>query len=78
MATLNTVSVIWLESRSQWVAKSTEYYKRESFEVSGASRLGKSEARKAWKRNYDKRIAAMDAETGRKEWKVKLGDALPW
>ena len=30
-----------------------------TFKVVGYSRLGKSEARKAWKKNYDKKIVSM-------------------
>ena len=61
----DSITANWLESRHQWVAKSREYYKGETFDCSGSSKLGKTEARKAWKRNYDKHIAA-------KNWILKL------
>lgn len=77
MATMSTVSVTWLESRKQWVAKSTEYYKGETIKVTGASKVSKAEAKKAWKRNFDKCIAKMDADTDHKAWKIKLRVALP-
>lgn len=77
MATMSTVSVTWLESRKQWTAKSTEYYGGETFKVVGVSKVSKAEARKAWKRNFDKRIAAINAAADRKAWKIKLSVALP-
>lgn len=76
MATMQTVPVKWLESRHQWVAKSTEHYKGKTFKVAGYSRLGKSEARKAWKRNCEKKTVAIDAAEDRKDNKVKMGKAL--
>ena len=76
MATITNVPVMWLESRSQWVAKSTEYYKGETFLVSGSSRLGKTQARNAWKRNLDKRIAAIDRKEDNAAGRVKLEKAI--
>ena len=76
VATKQTVSVVWMESRQQWLAKSTEYYNGKAFKVVGYSRLGKTEARKAWKRNYDKKIASMEARDACRNCKVRFDEAI--
>ena len=76
MATKHTVSVVWMESRQQWLAKSTEYYNGKIFKVVGYSRLGKTEARKAWKRNYEKKIASMEAKEACRDCKVRFEEAI--
>lgn len=72
----DSITANWLESRHQWVAKSREYYKGETFDCSGSSKLGKTEARKAWKRNYDKHIAAIDKKLDIKVGKIQFKDYI--
>ncbi|MCD7995147.1 MAG: phage integrase N-terminal SAM-like domain-containing protein [Clostridia bacterium] len=76
MTKKESISTNWLESRRQWVAKSREYYKGETFDCSGSSKLGKTEARKAWKRNYDKHIIAIDKKLDIKAGRLLFRDSV--
>lgn len=71
-----SITVHWLESRQQWVAKSREYYKGMTFDCAGASKLGKMEARKAWQVNYEKHIVAIDSKLDFKTGKVSMESSL--
>ena len=57
--------------------KTTETYKGVTWECKGTSYKGAAQAKAAWQRNKEKRIAAIDGVVDKKEGRVRLEQAMP-
>ena len=61
----------------KYICKARETYKDVTWNCTGTSRKNEAEARKAWKANYERKIAEIDRKVDIKAGKVKLSKALP-
>lgn len=61
----------------KFICKARETYKNITWSCTGTSRKSESEARKAWQKNYERKIQEIDSKINIKEGKVKLANALP-
>ena len=61
----------------KFICKTRETYKGTTWSCTGTSRKNESEARKAWQRNYERKIQEIEQNINIKDGKVKLSKALP-
>lgn len=73
------VDAKWDEHDSRWVARKKQTYKGVTWMCKGTSTKSKAEARKAWQRAKERKIAEIDGAADSKAGRVKLSkDLLAW
>lgn len=71
------VDVKWDSHDERWVARKTVTYKGIKFQCKGVSVKSKADARAAWQRAKERKIAEIDGKLETKAGKIKLRAALP-
>lgn len=65
------------EADGRYVCKTTETYKDVTWECKGTSYKGAAQAKAAWQRNREKRIALIDGAIEKKTGRVKVKQVMP-
>lgn len=68
---------VYKGSDGRYVYKTHEEYNGVKFICRGTSTKGKTEAKKAWKKNYEQKIAELDNKKDTSENKVRISEMLP-
>ena len=72
-----TMAKVYQQKDGRFVYKTTETYKGRNFTVKGSSRKGKTEAKKAWQYNKDRKIAEIDSRIAIRNGDIRVDKALP-